>query len=159
VKQDLQEKLRPPVYGSNNVRSPNFIAQEQITFRSGPYRFEAGTYNLLGQVGLNAAMELLLEIGIDNIAAELLRKRTLLVPALQAKGYQVLAAKAGPENASSIVTFYHGDETVIPALHAKLEAANIITSLRLDRAGRRYIRLSPHFYNTDAELNHLLENL
>ncbi|HEX3799448.1 MAG TPA: aminotransferase class V-fold PLP-dependent enzyme [Verrucomicrobiae bacterium] len=159
VKQDLQEKLRPPVYGSNNVRSPNFIAQEQITFRSGPYRFEAGTYNLLGQVGLNAAMELLLEIGIDNIAAELLRKRALLVPALQAKGYQVLAAKAGPETASGIVTFYHADETIIPALHQKLEAANIITSLRNDRAGRRYIRLSPHFYNTDAELNHLLEML
>jgi selenocysteine lyase/cysteine desulfurase len=110
-------------------------------------------------VGLNAAMELLLEIGIDNIAAELLRKRALLVPALQAKGYQVLAAKAGPETASGIVTFYHADETIIPALHQKLEAANIITSLRNDRAGRRYIRLSPHFYNTDAELNHLLEVL
>ncbi len=159
VRQDLQEKLRPPIYGSNNVRSPNFIAQEQIAYRTGPYRFEAGTYHLLGQVGLNAAMEMLLEIGVDNIAAELLRKRALLVPALQAKDFQVLAAKAGPETASGIVTFYHADETVIPALHAKLEAANIITSLRADRQGRRYLRLSPHFYNTDAELNHLLEML
>jgi len=33
------------------------------------------------------------------------------------------------------------------------------TSLRVDRQGRRFIRLSPHFYNTDAELQRLLELL
>lgn len=159
VKQDLQERLRPPIYGSNNIRSPNFIAQEQIVYRSGPHRFEAGTYNLLGLVGLNAAMELILEIGVDNIAAELLRKRAWLVPALQAKGYRVLAANALLETASGIVTFFHPDEAALPALHQKLEAANIITSLRCDRKGRRYIRLSPHFYNTDAELHRVLELL
>ncbi len=159
VRQDLQEKLCPPIYGANNVRSPNFIAQEQIVHRSGAHRFEAGTYNLLGQVGLNAALELILEIGVDNIAAELLRKRAWLIPVLQAKGYQVLAAKAAPESASGIVTFSHPDDATLPALHQKLEAANIITSLRADRKGRRYIRLSPHFYNTDAELHRALEML
>jgi hypothetical protein len=35
----------------------------------------------------------------------------------------------------------------------------VITSLRADRAGRHYIRLSPHFYNTDAELDRCLELL
>jgi len=29
--------------------------------------------------------------------------------------------------------------------------------LRSDRAGRKYLRLSPHFYNTDAELGRVLE--
>ena len=43
------------------------------------------------------------------------------------------------------------------ALYAKLEAAGIKTSLRSDRAGREYLRLSPHFYNTDAELGRVLE--
>ena len=44
-------------------------------------------------------------------------------------------------------------------LHGKLEAANIITSLRADRTGQQYIRLSPHFYNTDEELQRVLEFL
>ena len=159
VRQDLQEKLRPPVYGWNNVSCPNFSAQEQIVFHNNAQRFEAGTHNLLGLVGLHAAMELILEIGVDNIAAELLRKRAWLVPALQAKGYTVLGAKAGPETSSGIVTFYHPDSATLPALHEKLEAANIITSLRADRKGQKYIRLSPHFYNTDAELHRVLEML
>jgi selenocysteine lyase/cysteine desulfurase len=157
VRRGQQEHLRPPVYGSVNVRSPNFIAQEQIVLRTHAQRYEPGSYNLLGTVGLNAAMELILEIGVENIAAELLRKRAWLVPALQAKGCEVLGAKAGPEMASGIVTFFHSDSARMPSLHQKLEAANIITSLRADRQGRRYIRLSPHFYNTDAELSRVLE--
>ena len=158
VRHELQEKLRPPVYGWHNVSCPNYVAQEQIVYRKNAHRFEAGTHNLLGIVGLHAAMELVLEIGVENIAAELLRKRTWLVPALQAKGYQVVGANARPETASGIVSFYLPDDSVkLPALHKKLEAANIITSLRSDRQGRRYIRLSPHFYNTDAELHRLLE--
>lgn len=159
VRHELQEKLQPPVYGWNNVRCPNYVAQEQIVFRKDAHRFEAGTYNLLGMVGLHAAMEMILEIGVENIATELLRKRALLVPALQAKGYQVVGANARPETASGIVSFYLPDDAKLAALHQKLEAANIITSLRSDRKGQRYIRLSPHFYNTDAELHRLLEML
>ena len=102
----LQERLNPPVYGWHNVRNPNFVAQEQIVFRTGAVKYEAGTHNLLGLVGLIAAMELALEIGVENIAAELLRKRAWLVPALQAKGFTVLNADAKPENASGIVSFY-----------------------------------------------------
>ena len=61
-----------------------------------------------------------------------------------------------PENASGIVTFFKpgGDLT---ALHQKLLDAGIVTSLRADRAGQKYIRLSPHFYNTDAELQRVVE--
>ncbi|MDB6123475.1 MAG: Aminotransferase class [Pedosphaera sp.] len=158
VRQSQQEYLNPRVYGWNNVRCQNFVAQEEIVYRQNSQRFEAGSHNFLGIVGLHASMELILEIGVENIAAELLRKRALLVPALEAKGYNVLQAKAGPENASGIVTF-NKPETDLPALHAKLEAANIITSLRADRKGNRYIRLSPHFYNTDAELHRVLEML
>jgi selenocysteine lyase/cysteine desulfurase len=159
VRQELQEGLQPSVYGSNNVRSPNFIAQDQIVFRSGPHRFEASTHNLMGIVGMNAALELLLELGIENIAAELSRKRAWLVPALQGGGWQVLGANAGPESAGSITTIWHPDRNDLPALHQKLVEAGIYVSLRADRQGRQYIRLAPHFYNTDAELHQVLEML
>jgi cysteine desulfurase / selenocysteine lyase len=156
VRKSLQERLHPTVFGWHNVRCPNYVAQEEMVFRADARRYEAGSQNLLGLVGLNAAMELVLEIGIENIAAELLRKRALLVPALKNKGYSVLNAEAPLANASGIVTFYRDGVDMAP-LYEKLEAADIITSLRSDRAGRKYLRLSPHFYNTDAELGRLLE--
>jgi cysteine desulfurase / selenocysteine lyase len=158
VRRELQVKLNPPIYGWHNVKNPNFVAQEQIVFRSGAVKYEAGTQNLLGLVGLIASMELALEVGVENIAAELLRKRALLVPALQAKGFTVLNADAKPENAGGIVSFFQpGKDLMI--LNQKLSEAGIVASLRADRKGQNYIRLSPHFYNTDAELQRVLELL
>ena len=109
-------------------------------------------------VGLIAAMELALEVGIENIAAELLRKRAWLAPALQAKGFTVLNADVKPENASGIVSFHQAGKD-LAALHKKLTDAGVVTSLRTDRKGQNYLRLSPHFYNTDAELQRVLELL
>jgi cysteine desulfurase/selenocysteine lyase len=158
VNRSLQEHLNPPIYGWNNVRCPNYVAQEEIVFRKGSQKFEAGTHNLLGIVGLVEAMRMLKEIGIENIAAELLRKRAWLASALQAKDYFVLQADAAPDTASGILSFHKPGSDLTP-LHQKLLEANVVTSLRVDRAGNRYIRLSPHFYNTEAELERLMELL
>ena len=158
VRRQLQEKLNPPLYGWHNVKNPNFVAQDKIEFRGDATKYEAGTHNLLGIVGLIASLELVQEIGVKNIAAELLRKRALLVPALQAKGFTVLHADAKPENASGIVTFFQPGKDPAP-LHKKLADAGVITSLRGDRKGQNYLRLSPHFYNTDAELQRVLDLL
>jgi cysteine desulfurase / selenocysteine lyase len=158
VRRGLQEKLNPPIYGWHNVRCPNFVAQEQIVFHNGAAKYEAGTHNLLGLAGLIAAMELVLEIGVENIAAELLRKRAWLVPALQAKGFTVLSADAKIENAGGIISFHQAGKD-LAALHKKLTDAGVVASLRADRNGQNHIRLSPHFYNTDAELRRTLELL
>jgi cysteine desulfurase / selenocysteine lyase len=158
VRRELQEKLNPPIYGWNNVRNPNFVAQEQIVFRKGAVKYEAGTQNLLGLVGLIAALEIALEVGVEKIAAELLRKRALLIPALQKKGFTVFNADAKPENASGIVTFYQPGKNMT-ALNQKLSDAGVVASLRTDRKDQNYIRFSPHFYNSDAELSRVLELL
>lgn len=155
VRETLQQQLRPPIYGWNNVSCPDYIAQEHIVLPPSARRYEAGSANLLGLVGLQAALELIQEIGLANIARELLRKRAWLVPALQAKGYSVLLAESPPESASAIISL-HREHTDMAALHQKLTSANIITSLRADRSGRKLLRLSPHFYNTDAELRQVL---
>ena len=158
VRQPLQELLRPIVHGWHNVQCPNFVAQEKIEFQPDARRYEAGTGNLLGLVGLRAALEMLQEIGVGAIAAELQRKRARLIPALLAKGYAVVGADAPSPRSSGIVSFFDPKNDLRP-LHAKLLARNVITSLRSDRSGRSYIRLSPHFYNTDAELDTLLNLL
>jgi selenocysteine lyase/cysteine desulfurase len=156
VRREVQEKLNPPIYGWHNVNNPNFVAQERIEFRSDARKYEAGTANLLGVVGVLTSLKMILEIGVENIGRELLRKRGMLVPALQAKGYTVLNADAAVENSSGIVTFFNPGKD-FAALYQKLLDANIVASLRTDRSGQNYLRLSPHFYNTDEELNRMLE--
>lgn len=158
VRTAIQERLHPPIYGWHNVSCPNFIAQEHISLKEGAARYEAGTQNLLGLVGLVTAIELLLELGVENIAQELLRKRAWLAPALQAKGYSVLQADAPAQNCSGITTFYQPGKD-ISGVHQKLLEAGVVTSLRADRKGEKYIRLSPHFYNTDSELQRVVDLL
>ena len=158
VRQQQQANLNPPVYGWHNVRNPNFVAQDAIEYRSGAAKFEAGTHGLIGIIGLLAALELILELGVDNIAAELLRKRTGLAAALQQKNYTVLNPEPKPENASGITSFYAPDQDMT-ARHQKLTEAGVVASLRTDRSGRKYLRLAPHFYNTDSELHRVLELL
>lgn len=158
VRREVQERLNPPVFGWHNVHCPEFVAQEHIAFRSDARKYEAGTHNLLGLVGLVTSMGLALELGIETISRELSRKRVRLVAALQGKGYAVLASDSAPGAGGGIVSFHRGAEDP-SGLHQKLMAANIVTSLRTDRAGKRYIRLSPHFYNTDEELDLVLEKL
>ncbi|MBI3879291.1 MAG: aminotransferase class V-fold PLP-dependent enzyme [Verrucomicrobia bacterium] len=158
VRKELQDKLAPTVFGWHNIRCPDYIAADELVFRSDARRYEAGSANLLGLAGLRAALELIHELGVENIAAELMRKRAWLVPALLAKGWNVLQADAPPESASAILALWR-DDADLPALHQRLADHQIVTSLRRDRSGRRYLRLSPHFYNTDAELRRALELL
>ncbi|HUD82971.1 MAG TPA: aminotransferase class V-fold PLP-dependent enzyme [Candidatus Saccharimonadales bacterium] len=158
VRKSMQEKLRPAVHGWHNIRCPDFVAQEQMVYLPDARRYEAGTANLAGLAGLVAAMELLLEIGVEDIAVELLRKRAWLAPALQERGLTLLHPAAPEANASAILSFYRPGADM-PALQRKLMSAGVHVSLRADRAGQQYIRVSPHFYNTDAELHRLLENL
>jgi selenocysteine lyase/cysteine desulfurase len=77
---------------------------------------------------------------------------------LQAKGFSVLNAEAKPENAGGIVSVCQSGSD-LTARHKKLTDAGVVTSLRTDRAGKNYLRLSPHYYNTDAELERVLELL
>ena len=158
VRKDWQEKLRPAVLGWNNVRCPGFVASEIMEYRSGARRYEAGSYNWLGIAGMKAGMDLLLEAGVGEIAKELLRKRSVMVSGLLERGCEVLEPGMEPRNASGIVSVRRGQDAMAP-LHASLEASGVITSLRVNPAGVQWIRLSPHFYNADADLDRLFECL
>jgi selenocysteine lyase/cysteine desulfurase len=105
------------------------VAQEQIVFRRGSFKFEAGTHNLLGIVGLVEAMRMIMEIGVEAIGRELLRKREWLVPALQREDYTVVQADAPVRRGAGFFPFF-GRGLIWRRLHQKLLDANIITSLR-----------------------------
>jgi selenocysteine lyase/cysteine desulfurase len=155
VRREVQSRVNPPIYGWHNVNCPDFVAQEEIVMRKDARKYEAGTHNLLGIIGLMAAIRMIQEVGVENISRELLRKRARLVDEISSKGYSVLHADLPPENGSGIVSFYKLGQSA-SELYQRLLKANVITSLRIDRAGQQYIRVSPHFYNTDAELDRML---
>ena len=156
VRRDLQDRLAPQAFGWNNVRCPNYVAQETMNLRSDARRYEAGSFNILGIAGLNAALGLLLEVGIDAIAADLTAKRTGLAAALQAKGYEVFFPEG--QQTGGITSCWR-EGTDMKAVGERLAAENIIASVRGDRAGRDYLRFSPHFYNTSSDLDLALELL
>jgi selenocysteine lyase/cysteine desulfurase len=155
VRKALQDTLNPTVFGWHNIDCPEFISQERIQFKPDARRYEPGSTNLLGLVGLHAALQLILQVGVESISHELRRIREWMIPRLLDRRWQVLASDADPAHSGGIISFRR-EGCDMAALHRRLEQGHIYTSLRQDRQGRQYIRLSPHFYNTINELEALL---
>ncbi|HJO08316.1 MAG TPA: aminotransferase class V-fold PLP-dependent enzyme, partial [Verrucomicrobiota bacterium] len=158
VKHEMQDRLKPVVQGWHNLRCPDFIAQETLNYKPDGRRYEAGTANLLGIVGHHASLQMIDALGVQNIADDLLTKRRRLVLELSARGFDVLHADAPDVNESGIVTFSKPGQDMA-SLTKQLGQAGVTVSLRTLRNGSKLIRLSPHFYNTNAELDRLLEVL
>jgi selenocysteine lyase/cysteine desulfurase len=151
------ERLRPTLLGAWNVVAPNFQAQDEIVFVPTAQRYEPGVLNIAGTLGMKAALALLLATGLDAVAARLLELKAHLVRQLDALGFVIHGPRDGA-NASSTTTFRHATASST-ALFAALEKAQVVASLRHDREGRDYLRFSPHFYNTEAELDRAAEVL
>jgi selenocysteine lyase/cysteine desulfurase len=158
VRKDLQSRLKPIVHGWHNQHCPHFLTQEDPQFKQDARRYEVGTHNLPGLAGFGAALALLEEIGIDNIGAELLRKRAWVVQELINKGFTVLQHAAAPANSGGSVTFFKPG-TDSSELYRRLRSAHITPSLRNLPGGQAVVRFSPHFYNTDAELHQAIAAL
>ncbi len=157
VKKRHFERLRPTLLGAWNVQSPRFLAQDEVEFVPGAQRYEPGVLNIAGVYGMRAGLELIAGWGIERVAERILELKGFLVPRLEGLGFEVLGPRNGSA-ASGTTTFWHprvGAERV----YGELEAGGVVGSLRHDRQGRGYVRLSPHFYNTEEELERVLELL
>ncbi len=158
VKRDMQELLKPIVHGWHNVKCPDFLTAEEMVYRKDARRYEAGTHNLLGLAGLRAALELAEEIGVPAIGAALARQRARVVPMVQSKGYTVLLPEMPADNIGAIVSF-HKPGTDMASVVARLHEGGVTASLRNLPGGQTVARFSPHYYNTDAELDLAVELL
>ena len=147
------EQVEPVFVGWKSVKSERDFVQQQLDFAPSARRYEPGSLNALGVVGVSAALQLLSSVGIPAIAERIGQLRARLVPELQHKGYEVLGGEAA--QGSGIISFQRAG-TDMQALYRSLDAAKIITSLRHDPTGRACIRVAPHFYSTEAELERLL---
>ncbi len=155
VREELQERLRPTLLGAWNIKSPNFIAQDTIEFEDGARRYEPGVLNMAGILGMKAAMELLFEAGIDQISAHLLKLHACIQEKLTPLGFQFVEQVRGCLP-SGIVTASHPGRD-LGQIFNHLAAHDVIVSHRHDRSGKDYLRFSPHFYNTEAEVEKVAE--
>ncbi|MBV8377665.1 MAG: aminotransferase class V-fold PLP-dependent enzyme [Verrucomicrobia bacterium] len=154
VRKECFDLCRPTLLGSRNVKAPGFIAQEEIEFLPTAQRYEPGAMNVMGIFGMKAAIDLLLEIGIANVAERILTLTGRLADGLKGLGFTFSGPTRGL-NASGILTAARAGIDM-EALFQRLAEANIVCSSRQDRHGKRYIRFSPHFYNTEAEVDQVL---
>jgi len=157
VKKKHFDLLRPTLLGAWNVLSPNFITQPEINFHPTAQRYEPGVLNISGIYGMKAAIGMVMAAGMDKVAARILDLKKYLIDRLQPLGYEIIAPISGP-NASGITTLRHPKASMSKLFHT-LEQNNIVVSLRYDRADAEYLRISPHFYNTTAELDRLMQFL
>lgn len=164
VSREKFDLLEPALLGSWNVVSPQFVAQESINFYEGARRYEPGMLNLPGIVGMAASLEMLLSLGIEAISERILELRRLFVEQLRALEYRQYIEEhdrsphAADAERSGIITVFHPEKDMREVAH-HLHAAEIVVSLRHNRAGDAFLRFSPHFYNTAAELDRVLEVL
>lgn len=148
----LLDRVRPRVVGWRSVADNRDFDRYHLELQPGAGRFEEGTPNTPGVFALGAAIDLLLELGIPAIAERVLGLTDRLVEGLRERGARVHSPR-GPGEASGIVAFTRPDEPPERTV-ARLRAQRIFVIKR-----RGYVRASPHFYNSEAEIDALLEAL
>ena len=149
---EKREQLINTNIGWASVVNPRDFLDYDLTQKPDATRFEEGSYNSVGLYGLNAAIDLLLDIGIPAIETHILELTAGLIAGLEAKGYRVITPKKDLERAGIVIfeSAQHPPAEIYEMLHAE----NIITAER--GSG---VRVSPHFYNTASEVERLLEVL
>ena len=146
------QMVRPTVIGWTAVKDYRDYQIHPLDFRVGALRFEGGTLNEVGICGLGQTLELLLKIGPSFIEQYLMHLVEYLVDCLESRGYSVMSSRQ-PGEVSAIIVCRH-EHHPADEICAALEAKDIITSARLNR-----LRISPHFYNTCAEVDALVDAL
>ena len=158
VRKELFDLCRPSLLGSWNIKAPGFVAQHEIEFVETAQRYEPGVLNLPGVAGMQAGIDLLLEIGIEKVADRILSVRNRLASGLAEIGFTPLTATDNRAHRSGIITVSHPNRDSA-SLFKRLWENRVVCSPRQDRQGRQFLRFSPHFYNTEEEVDRVLELL
>jgi len=157
VRHEHFDRLRPVLVGAHTALAPDFLVQDTMKFWPDARRYEPGSLNLMGIVGLHAALRMIEDFGIAAIERRVLALAEHAVREGQQRGLNVV----GPSSLtglSGIVSFESATHDLAEA-HARLVRAGIITSLRRRRDGTCCLRLSAHFYNREEDVTVSLERL
>lgn len=146
------ERIRPIHAGWRSMRHMFEWDRFEIDWNDGALGQEAGTLNALGILALGASLELLLEAGPEAVEARVLALAGRLGEGLRDAGYSLVSPWDDGER-SGIVSVAHRER---PArdLAQYLETHQVRAA---HRAGR--LRLAPHFYNSEEEVDRVVELL
>jgi cysteine desulfurase/selenocysteine lyase len=149
---ELRERVAPVEFGYTNVARYSDYVTRDMTLRPDAGRYECGTLNTIGCYGLKAAIEFLLQVGVDRVAPAVQALGDRIAAGVAGKGYEVLGRRT-PATGAGIVSFRKpGTESA--EMVRRLEERGIVAA---NRSG--WVRTSPHFYISPEEIDRMIEVL
>ncbi|NTW58462.1 MAG: aminotransferase class V-fold PLP-dependent enzyme [Nitrospirae bacterium] len=148
-RKELAEHLTPPLIGWKSVQSEFDFDQPHFVLKRDAQRFEEGSMNLMGIFGLGAAIDLLLEAGMEDIEQRVLDLGDKIIKEADKRGFEILTPRERHERGGN-VTFRGNFE--LEAVRSGLREKGIMVNVR---GGG--LRVSPHFYNIEPDIERLFE--
>ena len=145
---DLQA-LSPGIVGWRSHESMWDFQADRLAYPRSAKRFEYGTMAYGTALGAAEAIEYLLELGIDGIAAHNRGIADELRAGLMELGAEILPPAPAPERSAIVAARFPGRDS--GALTASLKEQKAVVSLRRD-----FIRFSPHLYNDSEDVRQVL---
>jgi len=141
--------VAPVEFGYTNVARYADYATRDMTLRPDAGRYECGTMNTIGCYGLKAAIDFVLEVGVQRIAPAVQALGDRIASGVAAKGCEVLGRRTA-QTGAGIVSFrkagVEGGAIVHQLKQKRITAAN--------RSG--WVRTSPHFYVRPEEIDEVV---
>jgi selenocysteine lyase/cysteine desulfurase len=149
IQRDVQDTVDPVEFGYTNVAAFADYSKRDMTLRSDAGRYECGTLNTVGCFGLRAAIEFVMETGVESIATTVQALGDQIATGVQRKGYE-LAVERTPENGAGIVSF-RKEGMNCRGLVSELKDQGILAAPR-----HGWVRASPHFYILPEEIDRFI---
>ena len=160
-KETLLEELPPYQGGGDMVDQVTF---ESTSYNALPYKFEAGTANYIGAIGLAKAIDYLKEVGISEIG--LYEKELIDYSKLKLDGIEGLKIYGNAKNRISVFSFLLGNihtydaGMILDKMGIAVRTGTHCTQPVMDHFGiSGTIRASLVFYNTREEVDRLAEGI
>ena len=162
IRHERMAEMRPFLGGGDMIRE---VTRDTVTYNDPPMKFEAGTPGIVQQIGLGVALEYLMALGMDNIAAH---ERSLRDHAMQRlSGLNWLNQQGSAPNKGAIFSFTlkgaahaHDISTVLDKKGIAVRAGTHCAMPLMAHMGvGATCRASFGLYNTKAEVDALVEAL
>jgi selenocysteine lyase/cysteine desulfurase len=145
ISKRVLDDIHPAVVGWDSVINSADYGDYDFTLKPDASRFEEGSLNTLGIYAFGAALALLEEEGIEHIEQRVLHLGDCILEYLRHSKFKILSSTEPGERSGSVC--FAGDMDY-KRLAPFLREHNVIVSVR-----DNFVRLSPHFYNTEDEID------
>ncbi len=152
MRREHLERLRPLGVGWNSVVQASDFNHIELDFKPSAERYEGGSPNTAGLIGLGESLKLLGQFGFPAIAGRVLELTDLACTRLGQIGATILSDRRG-EHRSGIVSFELPGRDPQEIRQQCFEHSVVVSC----RAGR--LRISPHAYNDEADIERLIDVL